>query len=257
MKFVPDGNQDPRTLPHHVDANDRTLDHTPSVDSNADAPTLASERGTGPSQSATQLSQPQSFGDYKLIREIARGGMGVVYEARQVSLNRTVAIKMILAGQLASQDDVKRFYLEAESAAGLNHNGIVPIYEIGANNDQHFFSMGFVDGPSLATILKDGPLPPKAAAECLAKVCDAVHYAHEHGVIHRDLKPGNILLATENPNGPEGSKNRSISSIRKLSDKTSVDSARPSASRFIQSEFPYSPKVTDFGLAKQLHGNSE
>ena len=215
MTLVPDGNLDPKTLPHGIDANDRTLDHTPSVDAYADAPTLDSVRATRSSESLDQLLQPKSFGDYKIVREVARGGMGVVYEARQVSLNRTVAIKMILSGQLASQDDVKRFYLEAESAAGLNHVGIVPIYEIGSNNDQHFFSMGFVDGPSLAAILKDGPLSPKSAAECLAKVCDAVQYAHDRGVIHRDLKPGNILLATEDALNSEGSKSRSISSVRK------------------------------------------
>jgi serine/threonine protein kinase len=252
MTIVPEGNQEPKTLPHGVNANDMTIDHSLSLDVNA--PTIAPLRASVPSEPNAQPSQPQHFGDYQIVREIARGGMGVVYEARQVSLNRTVAIKMILAGQLASQDDVKRFYIEAESAAGLNHTGIVPIYEIGSNNDQHFFSMGFVDGPSLAAILKDGPLSPKVAAECLAHVCDAVQYAHEHGVIHRDLKPGNILLASESASGAESSKSRSIA---KLSVKTSGESARSSTNRQSNSEFPYLPKVTDFGLAKQLHGNSE
>jgi serine/threonine protein kinase len=252
VTFVPESNQEPKTLPHNVSVNDRTMDHVPSQDANA--PPLESLRASNSAQPNSQPSHPQNFGDYKIVREIARGGMGVVYEARQVSLNRTVAIKMILAGQLASHDDVKRFYIEAESAAGLNHTGIVPIYEIGSNNDQHFFSMGFVDGPSLATILKDGPVSPKVAAECLAQVCDAVQYAHEHSVIHRDLKPGNILLARESALGSEGSKSRA--SAKHLS-KGSVESVRSSSNRPANSEFPYLPKVTDFGLAKQLHGNSE
>ncbi len=252
MTIVPDGKQEPKSLPYGIDANDRTMDHVHSLDANS--PTLATSSASVPAVPNAQVSQPQGFGDYQIVREIARGGMGVVYEARQVSLNRTVAIKMILAGQLASQDDVKRFYLEAESAAGLNHPGIVPIYEIGSSNDQHFFSMGFVDGPSLAMILKDGPMSPKVAAECLAQVCDAVHYAHEHGVIHRDLKPGNILLASTCAPGSESSKNRSI---HKLSNKNSVESFRSSTNRQVPSEFAFVPKVTDFGLAKQIHGNSE
>ncbi len=150
------------------------------------------------SSSSTPVTQ---FGDYEIVSEIARGGMGVVYKARQIRLNRIVALKMILGGQLASDDDVKRFYLEAESAASLDHPGIVPIYEIGNHDGQHFFSMGFVEGTSLANLLKEGPMAPREAAECLARICDAIQFAHDRGVIHRDLKPGNILLSTESAKG--------------------------------------------------------
>jgi serine/threonine protein kinase/WD40 repeat protein len=139
-------------------------------------------------------SRVRYFGDYELISEIARGGMGVVYKARQTNLNRVVALKMILAGQFASEEDVQRFRTEAEAAANLDHPGIVPIYEIGQHEGQHFFSMGYVDGCSLADRVRNGPLPPKEAAELTKKIAEAIAFAHSRNVIHRDLKPANVLL---------------------------------------------------------------
>ncbi|MEO1995803.1 MAG: protein kinase, partial [Planctomycetaceae bacterium] len=156
----------------------------------------SSDRTITGSQTAASASEPglRSFGDYELIQEIARGGMGVVYKARQTKLNRIVALKMILSGQLASSEDVQRFYVEAEAAASLEHPGIVPIHEIGEHDDQHFFSMGFIEGDSLDAQVKDGPLPAREAAAVLRQIAEAIRYAHERGVIHRDLKPANILI---------------------------------------------------------------
>jgi len=134
------------------------------------------------------------FGDYELLEEIARGGMGVVYKARQNTLKRIVALKMILSGQLAGPEEVRRFYVEAEAAAGLDHPNIVPIFEIGQHDGQHYFSMAFVDGESLARRVAAGPLPPRAAVQLVKKVADAVAYAHVEGVVHRDLKPANVLV---------------------------------------------------------------
>jgi len=155
------------------------------------------ELGGGANQTRPGTSEPgllRSFGDYEIVREIARGGMGVVFQARQISLNRVVAVKMILAGQLADAKDVRRFHTEAEAAANLDHPGIVPIYEVGQYGGQHYFSMGFVDGQSLAQHLARGPLPSRQSAELIGRVSEAIAYAHERGVIHRDLKPANILL---------------------------------------------------------------
>ena len=134
------------------------------------------------------------LGDYELIEEIARGGMGVVFKAWQMSLKRFVAIKMILKGHLASSDDVQRFQTEALAAAQLEHPGIVRIYEVNEHDGLPYLAMAFVDGQSLAKRLAEGPLEPRTAAGIVKTVCMAVQYAHEKGVIHRDLKPGNILI---------------------------------------------------------------
>src|SRR5437016_8099196 len=134
------------------------------------------------------------LGDYELLEEVGRGGQGVVFRARQKSLNRTVALKVISLGQWARKAHVKRFRLEAEAAARLEHPGIVPIHEVGERDGSCYFSMKFVEGGQLDEVIRRTPMPIRQAAELIAKVARTVHYAHEHGILHRDIKPGNILL---------------------------------------------------------------
>jgi TolB-like protein/predicted Ser/Thr protein kinase len=136
----------------------------------------------------------KDFGDYELLEEIGRGGQGVVYRARQKSLNRIVALKVIGLAHWATEAHVKRFRLEAEAAASLNHPCIVPIYEVGERDGACYFSMGLVDGGQLDAVAKREPMPIRHAAELIAKLARTVHHAHERGILHRDIKPGNILL---------------------------------------------------------------
>jgi len=135
--------------------------------------------------------------DYELLEEIGRGGQGVVYRARQKSLNRTVAIKIIGISHGRTKAHLKRFRLEAEAAAKLNHPFVVPIHEIGQRKGRCYFSMGLVEGGRLDQIAKREPMSPRQATEVIAKLARTVHYAHQHGIIHRDIKPGNILLDTK------------------------------------------------------------
>lgn len=141
------------------------------------------------------VTQPDGdFGPYELLEEIGRGGMGVVIKARQKSLDRIVALKMILASHLATEQHVKRFYIEARAAARLRHPNIVAIHEIGEINGQHFFAMQHIEGDSLTDLLRDGDLDIETAVELMVSIARAVDYLHREGIVHRDLKPSNILI---------------------------------------------------------------
>lgn len=140
------------------------------------------------------LELPATIGDYDLIEEIGRGGMGVVFRGRQRSLDREVAVKMILRGRLASDADLQRFFAEASATARLEHQNIIPVYDVGDIEGRPFFSMKLVSGRTLADLVVDGPLSQREAAGLVGKVARAIAMAHRHGVLHRDLKPSNILI---------------------------------------------------------------
>ncbi len=191
---IPAGRQDseeitPR-IPDHGDSNSaRTVLWNREFDEAEDS-TCEPKPGSYPTDST-------EFGKYQLLEELGRGGMGVVYRAWQADLRRHVAVKMILHSRLASREDVRRFSVEAQSAGGLMHQGIVRIHEVGQVAGQHYYTMDYIDGDNLADRLKRGPFDPDEAARLVAQVACAVHYLHQHGVIHRDLKPSNILLNSE------------------------------------------------------------
>jgi serine/threonine protein kinase/tetratricopeptide (TPR) repeat protein len=147
-----------------------------------------------PQKTARPSKTFTDFGDYELLGEIGRGGQGVVYRALQKSLNRTVALKVIGLGHWATEAHLKRFRREAEAAASLDHSGIVPIYEVGERDGSCYFSMKFIEGGQLDEVARREPMPIRRAVELIAKVARTVHYAHEHRILHRDIKPGNILL---------------------------------------------------------------
>jgi serine/threonine protein kinase/Tfp pilus assembly protein PilF len=151
----------------------------------------AAARSEKAKRSAETLGE---LGDYELLEVVGRGGQGVVYRAHQKSLNRTVALKMISLGSWATEAHLKRFRREAEAAASLEHPGIVPIYEVGERDGSCYFSMRFVEGGQLDQVIKREPMSIRQAAELISKIARIVHYAHEHGILHRDIKPGNILL---------------------------------------------------------------
>lgn len=182
------------TLPHLTGPTDQGNDLTrPNVTEARDP--LATD---GAMDASGHVMPDRYFGEYELMTEVARGGMGVVYRARQTSLNRVVALKMILAGRFAQPEDVTRFRAEAEAAGRLSHPNIVAIFDVGEIGGQHFFSMEFIEGHSLSHRLSNGPLPTREAAQIVCKVARAIHYAHRQDIVHRDLKPSNIII---DPNG--------------------------------------------------------
>ena len=192
----------PRAKPRSaaaVDPQEHTLrrgpDHKPA--SSAETPVAsppASPATSMPPSAGAARAPARRFGNYDLVDTIAKGGMGVVYKARHVKLNRIVALKMILSGKFADDLEVQRFYSEAEAAAKLRHPNIVGIHDIGECEGQHYFSMDYIEGKSLADLLKDNALPPRQAAELMRTIATAMHFAHTEGIVHRDLKPSNILL---------------------------------------------------------------
>jgi tetratricopeptide (TPR) repeat protein/tRNA A-37 threonylcarbamoyl transferase component Bud32 len=166
-------------------------------------PTHPTERGSGPEGAAPAASDAEAlargtrvtyFGDYELIKVLGGGGMGVVYKARQISLNRPVALKMLRTADFASDDELRRFQNEAEAVATLDHPHIVPILEVGSHDGRRYFSMKLIGGHSLDRRLADFVADPHATARLIAQAADAVNHAHQRGILHRDLKPANILV---------------------------------------------------------------
>ncbi len=174
-----------------------TATHRAAVEATS-TPQAPEETHYAPPKSASTLTEgippSDSFGDYQLLEMVARGGMGIVFKARQKKLERVVALKMILAGPLASPEDIERFQAEARAAARLDHANIVPVYEVGQQNGMHYFTMALVEGKSLAERLRDGPLAPQEAAHLTRELAGALEYAHQQGIVHRDLKPANVMI---------------------------------------------------------------
>src|SRR6266545_2406397 len=185
------------TLPEAVAEGDLSAVASAKADDSGRVEQSAGEDRASASQDKTTVRAAEllgELGDYELLEEIGRGGQGVVFRARQKSLNRIVALKVIGLGQWASKAHLKRFRREAEAAASLEHPGIVPIHEVGERDGSCYFSMKFIEGGQLDAVAKREAIAVRPAAELIAKVARTVHYAHEHHILHRDIKPGNILL---------------------------------------------------------------
>ncbi len=173
----------------------RQLDSPSTANKEADATQLAAASDTVFVAAAEPATRPlRRFGDYLLVEEIGRGGMGLVFKARQLGLDRLVALKILRSERLSSDEEVRRFQAEPKAAAKLDHPGIAPIYDVGSLDGTPYYSMGYVEGETLTERLKAGPLDPREAAVLMVKIAEAVQYAHEQEVLHRDLKPSNILL---------------------------------------------------------------
>ena len=235
LKRLPGDDRYVALLREAVAGGDATVLMSPTLGTESEATIDPFERDRTTEMDAG--NRLRRFGNYELLSEIARGGMGVVYQARQIGLNRLVALKMILAGQLASAEEVQRFRAEANAAAHLDHPGIVPIFEVGEQDGQHFFTMALVHGSNLAERLRQGPMPPREVATLVRSIAVAVQHAHDKGVIHRDLKPANILL--------EGGDERRLG----LCPDPGERSGQSPNLRWI-------PRITDFGLAKLIQSDA-
>jgi serine/threonine protein kinase len=221
---------------------------------------LVAERGDGRSPApVTPGSPPWPFDldGYELLDELGSGGMGVVYLARQLRLNRLVALKVLRGGPDARREDLVRFLAEAEAVARLRHPHIVQIYETNQHEGRPYVVLEYVDGGGLHQRLRGMPLPPADAAALIERVARAVHVAHQHGIVHRDLKPGNILLRRKsevrNPKSEGKGKpeiGNAVPGAAAVSDLGYSGLRLPSEFGFRSSDFD--PLITDFGLAKRL-----
>ncbi|MHC4781392.1 MAG: serine/threonine-protein kinase, partial [Planctomycetota bacterium] len=174
------------------------------------------EDSAGPPEAEASEKANMTLGPYSILGEIGRGGMGVVYKAYHPGLKRTVALKVLIGGEDASSDSIRRFYSEAEAVAKLGHHpGIVPIYDMGKEGERHYFAMHFVAGHPLDKKIRNGQVSPRKAAAVAKDLASALHHAHENGVLHRDVKPSNVLIT------PEGT-----------------------------------PQITDFGLARDIEAEA-
>ncbi len=170
-----------------------------SSDTEATIPPITgwSSDSTAPGDSSSQPAMSAEFDGYEVLDEIARGGMGIVYKARQTALDRIVALKTVIAGRFASGDAIRLFQTEAKAAGQLNHPGIVPVYDVGESNGIHYFSMPLIDGVSLSDRTARGPMDPDDAAKIMKTVAETIHIAHQRSLVHRDLKPGDILIDSQ------------------------------------------------------------
>ena len=178
---------------------DHRFEQEPGPDSDGAVHETACPRCGSPADVAAQAEEasdarPRTLGDYEILEEVSRGAMGVIYKARHTKLRRIVALKVMIAGEYASAEQIARFEKEARAAARLRHANIVPIYEIGAEGGNRFFTMDFIDGTPLDVLIARGELSPRDSLKIVASVGDALAYAHEHGIIHRDIKPSNIMI---------------------------------------------------------------